>query len=294
MFDLGLYLSQKKEVVDEALDAHLPKVSERPCRLHEAMRYSVFAGGKRLRPILAFAAAEAIGVDEKSVIMPAIAVEVLHTYTLVHDDLPSLDNDDLRRGQPSLHMAYDEATAILAGDALLTLAFEWMANCEPPKPYGPSRFALELARAAGSRGVIAGQIEDLAAEGNQVDQDRLIFIHSHKTATLIRTSVRIGAIAAAAHPTALDQLTIYGDNIGLAFQIADDILDETSDDTTLGKPVGSDRKQQKTTFASLLGLERSQQKARELVENAVSQLTGLCGNKTPLEAIARFVIDRIN
>jgi len=292
MFDLKPYLQAKQALVDEALEKHLPKATERPSQLHEAMRYSVFAGGKRLRPVLALAAAESVDGEEGPVILPAIAIEILHTYTLIHDDLPAMDDDDLRRGQPSLHKAYTEPLAILAGDALLTLAFEWMASCQPPAPYGSNSLALELAEAAGSRGVIAGQVEDLASEGRAVDHDQLLFIHLHKTATLIRASIRIGAMAAGAKPKDLDQLTMYGGDIGLAFQITDDILDETSDDATLGKPVGSDLKNEKATFVSLLGLEESRKKAEELVENAISQLQGLPGTHEPLEAIARFVLDR--
>ncbi len=292
MFDLATYLAENQARIDSSLDRHLPKATERPSRLHEAMRYSVFAGGKRLRPILALAAAEAVGGDLEEILLPASAIEILHTYTLIHDDLPSMDDDDLRRGKPSLHVAFDEPTAILAGDALLTMSFEWMAKSEPPKPYRPNRLALELAKAAGSAGVIAGQMEDMAAEGREIDHDQLMFIHLHKTATLMRASIRIGAIAAGAKPADLDQLTMYGGDVGLAFQVTDDILDETASEEDLGKPIGSDRGRNKATFVSLLGLEASRARAKELIDNAISQLAGLPGRTEPLAAIAQFVLDR--
>jgi geranylgeranyl diphosphate synthase, type II len=292
VFDLDQYMEEKRAAVEHALDAHLPPKDERPAILHEAMRYSVFAGGKRLRPILCLAAAEAVGGKAETALIPAAAVEVLHTYTLIHDDLPAMDNDALRRGKPTCHKVYGDAVAILAGDALLTLAFEWLAECRTPKPYLPNQYALELAEAAGSRGVIAGQVEDLAAEGKPPNAELLDFIHLHKTAALIRAAVRLGAIAGGARSDALSALTIYGCDVGLAFQIADDILNVTSTAEKLGKAAGSDAKRKKATYASLYGVDVAEAKAKELTDRATSELEKLRGDTEPLKAIAMHVIER--
>ena len=277
MLELSTYLKQRATFIDAALDRHLPGPSERPSVLHEAMRYSVMAGGKRIRPILCLAAAEAVHGSVDDALLPALAVELLHTYTLIHDDLPCMDDDDLRRGMPTAHVKFGEANAVLAGDALLTLAFEWIAGVAAPAPYLPTQLVLELAEGAGHRGVIAGQIEDLAGEGAQLSAEDLEYIHLHKTAALIRTAVRIGGIAAGAPPNALDALSFYGGDIGLAFQIADDILDVTSSNDTLGKPVGSDQAQEKSTYVALHGIEASTAMARHLVDNALDHLTELKG-----------------
>ena len=293
MLELSTYLRERGDHIDQALDLHLPKATERPTLLHEAMRYSVMAGGKRIRPILSLAAAEAVGGTLDQALLPALAIEILHTYTLIHDDLPCMDDDSLRRGKPTSHIQFDEATALLAGDALLTLAFEWAARATAPKPYLPTQLVLELAQSAGSLGVIAGQMEDLAGEGKEISVGNLEFIHLHKTATLIRAAVRIGAIAGGASPAELDALTIYGGDIGLAFQIADDILNATSDPETLGKPVGTDQQRDKSTYVAHFGLEPAREKAQALIDNAVDQLSALQHGPTqPLAAIAGFIVDR--
>jgi len=294
MFDLASYISDKRRVIDQALDVHLPGSETRPRILHEAMRYAIFSGGKRLRPVLCLATAEALGADAAGALLPAIAIEALHTYTLVHDDLPAMDDDDLRRGRPTAHIQYGEANAILVGDALLTIAFEWMAQCRAPEPYLPNQYALELAEAAGSRGVIAGQVEDLEAEGEEARTDRLDFIHLHKTAALIRCATRIGAIAGGADAQQLEALSEYGCHIGLAFQIADDVLDVTSATEDLGKPAGSDEKNKKMTYVTLLGVDGARRKAEALIDRALACLTtiGTDSSRAPLTALAHKMIHR--
>jgi geranylgeranyl diphosphate synthase type II len=292
MFDPQQYLREKQQLIERSLDVHLPPETERPMTLHKAMRYSVFAGGKRLRPILCLAAAEAVGGSAETALLPACAIEILHTYTLIHDDLPAMDDDALRRGKPTCHLAFGEANALLAGDALLTLSFQWMAECRATKPYLPNQFSLELAEAAGSRGVIAGQAEDLAAEGLEPAADLVEFIHLHKTAALIRAAVRIGAIAGGTIEADLSALTIYGCDIGLAFQIADDILNATSTSEALGKAAGSDAGRNKMTYVSVYGLNGARAKAEQLVDRAIGELKKVRGNIEPLETIARFVVER--
>jgi len=332
MFELQHYLDNNIRLINAALDRQLPAETERPAVLHKAMRYSVFAGGKRLRPILCLAAAEAgvpaeaSGLATASVLaeagvpanLPAptvlrhsasrrrerlrqagdtalaaaLAIEILHTYTLIHDDLPSMDDDTLRRGKPTLHVVVGEANAILAGDALLTLAFEWLAEVRAPPPYPPNQLSLELARAAGSRGVVGGQIEDLAAEGRPADPDTVDYINRHKTAALLRASVRMGGIAAGAGDKDLAALTAYGDAIGLVFQIVDDILNETSTAIALGKAVGSDRERGKMTYVAVHGLAAARERARQLTEDAVTALQPLPGNREPLTALARWMTER--
>ena len=292
MFDLPQYLFEKQRLIESALDSRLPPNNERPAILHEAMRYSVLGGGKRLRPILCLAAAEAVGGSSESALLPACAIEILHAYTLIHDDLPAMDDDRLRRGKPTCHVAFGEANAILAGDALLTLAFQWMAECRAPNPYLPNQLSLELAEAAGSRGVIAGQAEDLAAEGKKPSAELVEFIHLHKTAALIRAAVRIGAIAAGAKESNLNALTIYGCDIGLAFQISDDLLNATSTKEVLGKTSGSDAERRKMTYISVHGIDGARNKAKELIDRAIGELKKVRGCVEPLEAIAKFVVER--
>lgn len=292
MINLQDYLASKKALVDREMELRLPPATERPGALHEAMRYSVLAGGKRLRPILCLAAADAVAGESKPALLPGLAIEILHTYTLIHDDLPAMDDDELRRGMPTCHVKFGEATAILAGDALLTLAFEWMAECPAPKPYLPGQLALELATAAGSRGVIGGQVEDLAAEGRDPDPALVDYIHLHKTAELIRACVRIGAIAVGASRKELDALTIYGCDVGLAFQITDDILNATSSAKVLGKAAGTDAARRKMTYPALYGIEGARARAEELVNRATAELSKLKGNTEPLDFIARHVLGR--
>ena len=292
MFDLKQYLECRRQTVETALEAHLPPETTRPVILHRAMRYSVMAGGKRLRPILCMAACEAVGGKSEAALLPGIATEILHTYTLIHDDLPCMDDDDLRRGRPTSHIMFGEANALLAGDALLTLAFEWLAAIPAPAPYPPNQLALELAQAAGSQGVIGGQVEDLAAEGRDADADLVDYIHRHKTAALIRACTRMGGICGAAAPEALAALDCYGENIGLAFQIADDILNITSTPEQLGKPVGNDEQLKKLTYVAVHGLAAARQKADALVREAIESVRPLSGDPQPLIALAEYTVKR--
>lgn len=292
MFNLTTYLDSRRDMVEAGLQHHLPPDNTRPAVLHQAMRHPVMAGGKRLRPILCMAACEAAGGSPQTALLPGLALEILHTYTLVHDDLPCMDDDALRRGKPTTHVVYGEANALLAGDALLTLAFEWLAGVSAPAPYPPGQLALELARAAGSQGVIGGQVEDLAAEGRQPDADLVDYIHRHKTAALIRAAVRMGGICAAAAPDALDALTLYGEAAGLAFQIADDILNVTSTPEQLGKPVGSDAELKKLTYVAVHGLEPSRLKADALMKDAIDAIRDLPGDPQPLIALAEYTVRR--
>ncbi len=284
-------LSEAVRLADAALESWLPPADEAPARLHEAMRYSVFAGGKRLRPALVLAAARAVGggMDER-VGAAMAAVEVLHTYTLVHDDLPAMDDDDLRRGRPTCHKAFDEATAILAGDALQTLAFEAAAVV------GAEGVSV-LARAAGSRGVVGGQQDDLDAEGQPIDDTpatraRLERIHRGKTAALIRASCELGALAAGASASARATLRLYGEAIGLAFQVADDVLDATASSATLGKTAGKDAAQGKLTYVAVHGLEAARREAERLEREAIAALVPLGARAEPLRALGRFVVRR--
>lgn len=287
VLNLSNYLERHTKRIHAALDERLPGEIIPPAILHKAMRYSLFAGGKRLRPILCLAAAEAIGGDFAPAILPAIALEALHTYTLIHDDLPAMDNDDLRRGKPTCHVVFGEATAILAGDALLTLAFEWLAQTQAPPPYHPNQLSLELAHAAGSLGVIGGQVDDLQAEGQPPNAERVDSIHRRKTGALLRASVRMGGMAAGANHSALDALTSYGENVGLAFQITDDILNETSSAGALGKSAHSDRRRGKMTYISVHGMEAARRRAAQLTKESLAAIQSLPGRTEPLAALAR-------
>lgn len=287
MFDLQGYMDSRRERVNAFLDQALPPETERPAVLHRAMRYSLFCGGKRIRPILCMASAEAVGGTADDALLPAAALECLHTYTLIHDDLPAMDNDDLRRGKPTSHRVFGEANAILAGDSLLPLAFELLARA----PNG-ARLALELALAAGSRGVAGGQFEDLSAEGAAPDPERLAFIHIHKTAKLIQAACRMGGIAGGAGEHAVEALDLYGERIGLAFQVADDILNATSTPEMLGKAVGSDAARGKMTYVALDGIDAARREAKALVESAIAALGDLKSDATPLASLARFIADR--
>jgi geranylgeranyl diphosphate synthase type II len=292
MFDLPAYLKHAQHRVDAYLKAALPPASTRPAVLHKAMAYSVLAGGKRFRPILALAAARACGRPDESALAAGAAVELLHTYTLIHDDLPCMDDDALRRGKPTCHVVFGEANALLAGDALQTLAFEWLARL--PASASPARLVAELARAAGSQGVIGGQVEDLLAEGCRPSAGRLRYIHVHKTAVLIEAAARLGAIAGGAPEPQIRRLGRYGRALGLAFQIADDILNATSSPEALGKPVGSDQARGKLTYVAVHGLPASRAMARALVREARAALKGLPGDSDPLQALAGYVVSRKN
>lgn len=286
MNNLQNYLKTLTETVHTALDALLPPANERPIKLHEAMRYSVFAGGKRLRPALCIAACEACGGTVEQALPAACALELLHTYTLIHDDLPAMDNDTLRRGRPTCHIQFDEATAILAGDALLTFAFEVLATQRQG-----GALALELARATGSRGVIGGQMEDMDAEGKTPDPALVEYIHRNKTAALIRAACVMGGLCAGANAQTLEKLTQYGENAGLAFQLADDLLDESATVEELGKDIGSDKAKGKMTWPAVYGVKKTVADAKQLEEKAVASLQGL-KDSTRLEQLVAFIIHR--
>ena len=288
-----MFLDQCARRVERFLDEFIPAETVRPAELHRAMRYSLFAGGKRLRPALCLASAETTGrPDDGRALCAAAALECLHTYTLIHDDLPAMDNDSLRRGRPTSHVVFGEANAILAGDCLLTVAFEILAGCVAPPPHAPSSIALELARAAGSRGVAGGQYEDLAAESHPADADTLRFIHYHKTAILIRAACRMGGLSAGATPEELDALGRYGDDIGLAFQIADDVLDATSTPERLGKHTGRDAENEKMTWVKLHGIDESRRQIQALTESSIAALALFGPRAETLRALAVLMSER--
>lgn len=291
---LDQYLERKRRQIDRALEQYVPPSSP-PDRLNEAMRYSLLSGGKRLRPILALAACEAVGGTTDLVLPFACAIEMIHTYSLIHDDLPAMDNDELRRGRPTNHVVFGEALAILAGDALLTEAFRVMGeavlaagNCQ--------RRALqvltEIATAAGARGMVAGQAADIATEDAPADLPLVEFIHVRKTGELIRVSVRSGALLGGARPGELRHLTRYAEFLGLAFQIADDILDEEGSLQTTGKIGGGDRQRHKATFPAVLGLPASKRRAQELLDQALAELESFDHTAEPLRQIARLIVAR--
>ncbi|MBF0153282.1 MAG: polyprenyl synthetase family protein [Magnetococcales bacterium] len=294
LVDLPSYLSRMKAAVDAALGRYLPSEERSPQRLHAAMRYSLMAGGKRLRPILALAAAEAVGGQMDHVMPFACAMECIHTYSLIHDDLPAMDDDDLRRGWPTCHKKFDEATAILAGDALLTFAFELLGR--HPVPGVPAEGLLEvivqLAQAAGMAGMVGGQMLDLEAENKMIDPVELQNIHIHKTGALIRMACVGGARLAGGDSEQIKHLKRYGEAIGLAFQIADDILDEIGDSQLMGKNTGSDRSKSKATYPFLIGLGQARTEAQLLVEEALKSLEDFHAAADPLRELARFTISR--
>jgi len=258
------YLEQRRLYIDDLLDRYLPSEDREPRELHQAMRYSVLAGGKRIRPVLAMMAFESFDGKTKGIIDPAAAaIELVHTYSLIHDDLPCMDDDDLRRGRPTLHVKFGEAAAVLAGDALHDLAFELMAQS------GSARVISELARAIGTEGMIGGQMADVQAEGKRVSLEQVRYIHSHKTGALIRASLRIGSILAGVDNSILEKVSLYGERIGLAFQIIDDILDIEGDQKKLGKKVGSDCKNLKATYPGTVGMDKARQDADRLIDEAI-------------------------
>lgn len=290
--DFTQYLTERQRQVEAALEASLPPAKTKPVRLHEAMRYSIFAGGKRLRPVLLLAASEACGGDSREALPAACAVECLHTYSLIHDDLPCMDDDDLRRGKPTSHKVYGEGMAVLTGDALLTFAFELMAQCRGWERYSLSVLMTELARAAGSRRLIAGQAADLEAEGKEVDEDELLFIHRNKTGALLTSCLRLGGMCANAAPDELKALTEFGNDLGLAFQIIDDILDVTQSTEVLGKSAGKDIAAQKHTFPAVFGLEESRARASRLTDSALAALHLFGENGAPLRSMAEYLLKR--
>ncbi|MEW6675969.1 MAG: polyprenyl synthetase family protein [Nitrospirota bacterium] len=292
--DIKTYLKEKRDVIDSYLKSYFSILSE-PSVLHEAMRYSLFAGGKRIRPILALASYEACGGNPEDIIPQAAALELIHTYSLIHDDLPAMDNDDLRRGKPTSHKVFGEAMAILAGDALLTEAFLMLSSIEHASRFTPHtilRVIREVAMAAGAYGMVGGQAQDILSENSEPDKDTLNFIHFHKTAALITASVRMGPILADSDKDTLGALTRYGENIGLTFQIIDDILDIEANTEELGKPAGSDKKAKKMTYPALFGIEHSRQKAKELISKAIDALKMFSFEADPLREIAHYLLKR--
>jgi geranylgeranyl diphosphate synthase type II len=291
-FDLSAWINTNAKAVDRALDGFLPKASTKPKTIHQAMRYSLFAGGKRMRPALVLAAAEACGGDPAEAMPLACAVECIHTYSLIHDDLPAMDNDDFRRGKPTNHKVYGEGVAVLAGDALLTQAFEIAAQCRTWPLYDMRAVILDLAMASGSLQLIAGQVADLEGEGKDLTVPQLKYIHERKTSALLCCSVRLGGMSANCKASELKALTDFGYHVGLAFQVIDDILDVTQTTETLGKTAGKDVTSQKATYPRLVGLEKSQKIARQLTEKAYAALQPLKGRAMALEALARYLLER--
>lgn len=291
--EIAPYLREKAQIVEEWLDRLLPGEDAQPSLIHQAMRYSVFAGGKRLRPSLLIATGEIFGASPDDLLPAACALEMIHTYSLIHDDLPAMDNDTLRRGRPTCHVAYGEAMAILAGDALLTAAFSTLASRGPSDPALRLRLISEIAGAAGTeRALIGGQVLDLQFEGREVDGTTLEQIHRAKTGALIRAAVRSGAIIGGADDNELSLLTEYGEKAGLAFQIADDLLDETASSEELGKTAGKDAKKHKATFSALYGLDEARRRAEALCSEAVAALRQIPRDTSVLAAIARFIVER--
>jgi geranylgeranyl diphosphate synthase, type II len=295
--DIKAYLARKRAAVDRGLESLVPSAATFPPAVFEAMRYSLFAGGKRVRPILALASAEALGANTAGLLPIACSLELIHTYSLIHDDLPAMDDDDFRRGMPTCHKVYGEAIAILAGDGLLNRAFEVLADPKRLKSVSAGRMLAiisAIARASGAFGMIGGQVVDMQSEGRDIDMPTLEYIHTRKTGALIRASVRVGALYAKAGPKRLRALTRYGEYVGLAFQIADDILDLTGTKEQIGKDAGSDLKKGKKTFPSFFGIEESRRRAREVADRAIASLDELDRKADPLRELARYIVTRVN
>lgn len=293
-FDLNDYLAKKTAQVNKALDQLLPSAKTKPAVLHDSMRYSLFAGGKRIRPAICLAAAEACGGEIEPALPLACAVECIHTYSLIHDDLPAMDNDDYRRGKLTNHKVYGEGMAILAGDALLTQAFELAALSKGWPRYSHKDIVLEIAKASGSLQLIAGQAADLLGEGKKVSLNELRYIHERKTSALLCCSVRLGGMSANCTPRQLEALTDFGYHVGLAFQVIDDILDVTQTSEKLGKTAGKDTAAQKATYPSIVGLEKSKKIAAQLTDKAFAALKVFKGKAEALENIASYLLKRDN
>lgn len=293
--DIETYLEEKRQAVDRYLEAHLPPVGTSPAVLHEAIRYSLLAGGKRIRPILTIAAAESIGPPPLAMLPVACAFECIHTYSLIHDDLPAMDNDDFRRGKPTNHKVYGDGVAILAGDGLHTMAFEWCSRADlvnDLEPYVQIRIIQELALGAGHHGMVGGQVMDVQAENQRVELEELRTIHAHKTGKLIRAAVRAGGLLSGADLRQFDQLTAYAEDVGLAFQIADDVLNVTGTREELGKDARTDAERGKQTYPSLYGLEGAQTLAQDCADRAVGHLRGFDAKADSLRGIAQYVVSR--
>jgi geranylgeranyl diphosphate synthase type II len=294
MFDLKNYIDTKSRIINDGLEKILDQFHANDT-ITQAMRYSLMAGGKRIRPIFCLAAAEAINSRPDDVLTAACALEMIHTYSLIHDDLPAMDDDDLRRGKPTCHMAFDEATAILAGDALLTLAFEKLASTSMGNSHQAGKWLQVIqiiATAAGSRGMIQGQMLDIAAEGHRLEINELESMHALKTGALIGASLRCGAVLAGASQVQINFLDTYARNIGLAFQVADDILNVEGNPALMGKAVGTDKLHEKCTYPSVIGLEASKKIAKKLVRQALQALKTFDNRAEPLRAIGTYVIER--
>ncbi len=280
------YLRERSKLVEQAMNEYLADADESIQLLIEAIKYSLFAGGKRLRPVLVLASAELFGGDIEKAKMTASAIEMIHTYSLIHDDLPELDNDDYRRGKPTLHKVYGGAIALLAGDGLLTLAFELLGRTGNPE------VVVEVAKSAGIRGMVGGQFMDLEAEGKQIPYEKLKQIHKLKTGALITTSLRVGALISNAKEHDLNAITRYGENLGIAFQIVDDILNVVGDEKKMGKPTGTDAKLKKSTYPSLFGIEKSRELAKMHIEQAIESIQEYGDKADPMRYLAWYVIFR--
>jgi geranylgeranyl diphosphate synthase type II len=294
-FDLEAYLNDRRQLVDAALDRFLPSEDTPPPSVHRAMRYSVLAGGKRLRPILVIAGAELVGAQSSRVMPTACALEMIHTYSLIHDDLPAMDDDDYRRGRLTNHKVFGDAIAILAGDALLTLAFQLVAQNAALTGVDAKvvcDVVAEIAEAAGTLGMVGGQVVDIESEGKTITPEALEYIHIHKTAALLRASLSVGARLGGADAAALAAVGEAGQSLGLAFQIVDDILDVEGSLETLGKTAGSDERKQKVTYPALHGIEASRREARRLIERTKSRLAVFGARAAPVCALADFVVER--
>jgi geranylgeranyl diphosphate synthase, type II len=292
---LEAYLSARKGLIDSALNKYMPDENAYPPEIFKAVRYSLFAGGKRLRPILCLAAAEAVGGDIETVLPIACALELIHTYSLIHDDLPAIDNDDYRRGMPTSHKVFGEGIAILAGDALLTAAFHLLSRQDLMAGLDPRMLLAvinDIAEAAGYSGMIGGQVVDMQSEGKVPDYETLHYIHSRKTGVMILVAVKSGARLSGATEEEIDALSEYGRNIGLAFQIADDMLNIDGDPILMGKVTGSDKTRGKMTFPALIGVVDSHNKAYQLLDMALAGIACLDNKADPLRLIASYVLER--
>jgi len=292
--DVQSYLREKGDLVNFFLAGYMAKLdSLAPSPLHDSMKYSLLSGGKRLRPVLAMASYEACGGKGEDIVGCAAAIEAIHTYSLIHDDLPAMDDDDLRRGEPTNHKVFGEAMAILAGDGLLTEAFLMLLSAERRIARDCLLEAIrELSLAAGPRGMVGGQAQDILSENMKPEADTLSYIHRHKTGALIRASVRMGGILAGAREAVMEALTGYGENLGLAFQIVDDVLDVTGEEEVIGKPVGSDQMRNKMTYPALYGVDGSMRIAEDLLARALKAVEGLSRDADPLRAIAAYIVRR--
>jgi len=297
MREAALYIQEKKIAIEEQLHRIWTRIEDSPPSLFKAMHYSLFAGGKRIRPILAIASAEAVGGSEKMAMPVAVAIEFIHTYSLIHDDLPAMDNDDLRRGKPTNHRVFGEATAILAGDGLLTLAFMILSNKEiwngtSLSPEKILTIIYEIATAAGPAGMVGGQQMDIESEGKKLDLKEIEDLHLRKTGALIKASIRAGGLAGGATDEQLHALDTYGNNIGLAFQICDDIIDVEGVLEEVGKSIGKDQAQQKNTYPACVGLKEAKRLKQELLNKALLAISPLGERARPLEWIARYIVER--